>query len=143
MLLPQGRKHRMAREYHNLQGWLRDVRKAIEAGEQLAYEVAEALIDLDELVDTDQPASGAGELQDGDPDADGGEGTDEETHPPGRRQQDDDAPTARMVRVAGSQHPAGQPVHGEVAASGRARSRPSERRAPVLGERGNGVTRRG
>lgn len=41
----------MARAYHNLQGWLRDVRKAIDSGHQLAYEAAEVLWELDDLID--------------------------------------------------------------------------------------------
>lgn len=61
----------MAREYHNLQGWLRDVRRAIEGGHQLAYEAAELIIELDDLVDqgTDGNVPGL-EVPAGEPDDD-------------------------------------------------------------------------
>jgi len=41
----------VARLYHNLQGWMRDVRAALKDGDVLAYELAELIIDIDELVD--------------------------------------------------------------------------------------------
>lgn len=43
----------MANAYHNLKGWLRDVRKAVESGDQLAYEAAELILELDDLVSPD------------------------------------------------------------------------------------------
>lgn len=41
----------MARAYHNLDGWMRDVRNALRDGEQRAYELAELLLELDDLID--------------------------------------------------------------------------------------------
>lgn len=52
----------MPSAYHNLAGWLRDVRKALAGGEELAYLVAEAIHELDELIEA--PDDGDPSLED-------------------------------------------------------------------------------
>lgn len=47
----------MPRKYNNLQGWMRDVKNAMRDGDQVAYELAELLIDVDDLVDASVAAS--------------------------------------------------------------------------------------
>lgn len=41
----------MPRAYHNLRGWLRDVRQAIDDGVEDAYILAELLLEVDDLID--------------------------------------------------------------------------------------------
>lgn len=89
----------MARKFHNLAGWLRDVRAALAEGDELAYELGEVLIDVDDLVDPDVSTSAAGVGEDELLDADSSEGVGEETQLPMRGIEDVDADRTRMVRV--------------------------------------------
>lgn len=89
----------MARKFHNLAGWLRDVRAALAEGDELAYELGEVLIDVDDLVDPDVSTSAAGVGEDELLDADSSEGVGEETQLPGGGIEDVDADRTRMVRV--------------------------------------------
>lgn len=52
----------MPNAYHNLAGWLRDVRKALAGGEELAYLTAEAIRELDDLIEA--PDDGDPSLED-------------------------------------------------------------------------------
>lgn len=40
----------MAKAYHNLAGWIRDVRAALKEGDEHAYEAAELIQELDDLI---------------------------------------------------------------------------------------------
>lgn len=81
----------MPAKYHNLEGWMRDVRRAITGGDQIAYELAELFLDIDELVDPSVPmAAGSEDDADDTPD-DNQDGVDGE-HEPGREA---DAPHPR------------------------------------------------
>lgn len=60
------------KQYHNLDGWMRDVQRALRDGDTRSYELAELLIEVDTLVDTsDEPDAGvedADEPAGGEPD---------------------------------------------------------------------------
>jgi len=118
----------MPRAYHNLDGFLRDLKRAIEAGDQRAYECAEAIEEaLDLLADT-QPV-GAGDGEDDMLDADGGEGAGASHHDAVRQLEDDHPDSAGVVRVGGG---SSRQQRLPLADSGGARSRPAVGRTPVL-----------
>lgn len=47
------------RKYHNLAGFLRDVRAVLAAGHELAYELCEVLREVDDLVEWDDGSDGS------------------------------------------------------------------------------------
>lgn len=67
----------MAREFHNLAGWSRDVRKAIDGGLTEAYEAAELIDELLDLVSPDGEPMLGDDSQLDTPSSDGGEGLDD------------------------------------------------------------------
>jgi len=70
-----------SRKYNNLQGWMRDVKHAIETGDQVAYELQELILDLDELVDGDTPSAVDAADDDSDDTPDGNQGDVESSEP--------------------------------------------------------------
>lgn len=81
----------MARAYHNCEGLMRDLRALLDDGDERAYQFAELLIELDELVQPDDDdarleAAAEGPVQRGQIDLDlrdHGDGSELEPSPPG------------------------------------------------------------
>lgn len=84
----------MPKKYHNLEGWMRDVRRAITDGDQIAYELAELFLEVDDLVDPTVPvATGTDDDADESPDdnqgdLDGDESVEREADAPQPRRHD-------------------------------------------------------
>lgn len=53
----------MARNFHNLAGFIRDLRACLSAGHELAYELAELILEVDELVDPSVAAAADSAVQ--------------------------------------------------------------------------------
>lgn len=90
-------------KYHNLQGWMRDVRQAMRDGDQVAYELAELFLDVDDLVDGDVPSAvDAAEGDDDTEDAIHGDSGDVDSGEPAVSEAD--VPRARRHDARGSMH---------------------------------------
>lgn len=76
----------MPRAYHNLNGWIRDVRAALDAGDETGYIAAELVLELEDLIDPSMEPASDGPVQQPEADLDlrdDGDGTELESLPAG------------------------------------------------------------
>jgi len=93
-------------KFHNLEGWMRDVKRAVAEGDEIAYNVAELILELDGLVDDEVGSSGGGESED-----DGGSASDGgTTEVAGDRRQLSLPVSGKPRRPAAGSKPGGTPA---------------------------------
>lgn len=118
----------MGLKWNNLRGWVRDVKSVLRTDTAEADSLRQELFDvLDDV--SDSSSDGTGEWEDDDLDADGGEGTGTSSSDVVGVEQSDDAPDARVVRVAGRES---DQLHMPLADTGGTGGRPADGPAPVL-----------